>query len=96
MPERLKMKNQLQHTAGQAKARIESGAAKSIREAAKQIACEIGRNPKSIRRRIMDGKKNERCKVAPCDKQKPHVSNNSGNNNWYTPKNIIKIARKTI
>jgi len=30
------------------------------------------------------------------NKKKAHVSNNSGNNEWYTPKPIIDTARKTM
>lgn len=30
------------------------------------------------------------------NKRKPHVSNNSGNNEWYTPKYIIDAARRTM
>jgi len=38
----------------QAKARIESGVACSISEASRQIGNEVGRNPESIRQRIIE------------------------------------------
>jgi hypothetical protein len=30
------------------------------------------------------------------EKNKPHISNNSGNNEWYTPKEYIELARKVM
>lgn len=39
----------------QAKARIESGAAKSVSETSRQLGDEMGRNPGTVRRRIQEG-----------------------------------------
>ena len=47
----------------QAKARIETGAAKSVSEAARQIGEETDRNPETIKRRIYEGA-SELCESA--------------------------------
>lgn len=45
-----------------------------------------------------DGTFYEHAKTAvePSEQHKPHVSFNSGNNEWYTPADIIEAARKTM
>lgn len=45
-----------------------------------------------------DGTFYEHAKAAvePPEQRKPHVSFNSGNNEWYTPADIIEAARKTM
>jgi site-specific DNA-methyltransferase (adenine-specific) len=58
----------------QAKARIESGAAKSVSEASRQLAKETGKRPETIRRRINEAQNNDLCILAQLsgtDKHRP-------------------------
>lgn len=96
----------------QAKARIETGVAKSVSEASRQLAEETGRSVATIRTAIDREDKNQTSsltKLSGTDKHrpfassdnsscenKPHISNNSGNQNWHTPQYIIEAARSVM
>lgn len=61
----------------QAKARIETGAAKSVSEASRQLGEETGRNPETIRRRIQEGQLCEDAQLSELsgtDKHRPDTS----------------------
>lgn len=65
----------------QAKARIETGAAKSVSEAARQLAEEMGRNPQTVRRYIQEEQvweKSHLPEIADTDKFRPLVLTDIG------------------
>lgn len=97
----------------QAKAKIESGAAKSVSDASRQLAEETGRSANTIRQAIKreesSGTAYQLSELSGTDKHrpfassdnsscenKPHISNNSGNQNWHTPQYIIEAARTVM
>ena len=63
-------------------------------------------NPDAVQKAINDAEDNaeivtrskalEKIKADNIENKKPHVSFNSGNNEWYTPADIIEAARKTL
>lgn len=84
----------------QAKARIESGAVCSIREASRQIGEETGRNPESIRRRISEEqgvRPAHLSEITGTDKYTPNsnilVCKMTGNEEHYTPEEYVNLAR---
>ena len=79
----------------QAKARIETGAAKSVSEAARQLGNEMGRNPDTIRQRIKEGQLNKDVQLSELsgtDKHRPFVMHWTGDQESYTPEDYIEIV----
>lgn len=85
----------------QAKARIETGAAKSVSEASRQIAEEIDKDPETIRRAIRrEDVSGTLSHLSETDKFRP-VSNilatkYTGDEESYTPAKYIESARKVL
>lgn len=79
-------------------------APQSVIEAAKKdeisinAAYEVTKMPFAAQREIADRiEQGEKPKEVIAEvKSKPHVSYNSGNNEWYTPKDIIDVAREAM
>lgn len=71
----------------QAKARIESGAAKSVSEASRQLAEETGRNPETIRQRIKEAQLDEGVQLSHLAGTDKHAPN---------PIPIIALGEKEI
>jgi hypothetical protein len=83
----------------QVEARIKSGAAKNISDASRQLGEETGRNPESIRRVVQREQgvtPSHISEISGTDKYRPHVSQNSGENEWYTPANYIEASRMVM
>jgi len=84
---------------GQAKARIESGAACSISEASRQIAPEVGKSPEYIRKRITEEgtvQGGQLSELAGTDKHRPKdtiATKWTGDQESYTPERYIDSAR---
>jgi len=84
-----------------AQAKVQSGAARTEREAKKQIAEELGRAFSTIDQAIEREKKLHTVYV-PCEDEKQpscsiphvHVAQNTGENEWYTPPVIIEAVRE--
>lgn len=80
----------------QAKSKIESGEACGLREASRQLGEETGNNPESIRRSIRREQNTTGINVSGDTVPTPHVAQNTGNNEWYTPAVFIEAARGVL